>query len=534
MEEKIKNSFCGKLRLDIIKDGKYIDTIEESNMVTKSGIKAFFGSIFNPDSYNYINNVKIGNSDTQNEREMTDLQGEGRSSVSVDSRNIATTESATTSILNFVIPEDKFNEKWIREFGLFTTEWSLFSRFVISSENQFLKTEDVSIIGQWKIIYMENNKGRDKYVFYRPKGDDGWFITPWFHGWLNSDSKAIGGGSEREYAILRRTTGEDFNGWKSDTYQTTDERTYTQKTKMYFDKERNHWTVIWAEGTDNEIEYVGSEGDVSPVGLYATAIESNEPDLLGYVYLPPLDPETGKLADTFSITDVDAGQYRYVTKIRNRTRSSGIDSERYWELKGNRTILPNGPSDSDINYYNEFLGVYENIPEIWTLVGSEIPLESNFMFNYESNRYGITAVEITEITEKTDTDLDDIIGQNLLDSVPEEINVEIDHGDESPYMPNSMEVSSSLFEYLWGVDFEVTYSFLFVVETSGDDYVTITPGEGTVYVPSEFSQEFTFTPDEGHEIKLVYVDGDNKGSIESYTFDSVVEDHEIKVITKSV
>ena len=40
-------------------------------------------------------------------------------------------------------------------------------------------------------------------------------------------------------------------------------------------------------------------------------------------------------------------------------------------------------------------------------------------------------------------------------------------------------------------------------------------------------QKFTITPDAGHRIRRVVVDGDNKGAITSYTFKNVRANHTI-------
>lgn len=67
----------------------------------------------------------------------------------------------------------------------------------------------------------------------------------------------------------------------------------------------------------------------------------------------------------------------------------------------------------------------------------------------------------------------------------------------------------------------------YTITASSNSGGTITPS-GEVIVKRGENQTFTITPDPGHTIKKVLVDGDSKGVVTSYTFENVIASHTIE------
>ena len=66
-----------------------------------------------------------------------------------------------------------------------------------------------------------------------------------------------------------------------------------------------------------------------------------------------------------------------------------------------------------------------------------------------------------------------------------------------------------------------------VITATADEHGKIAPAAGTITVPKGKSETFTITPDSGYHIKDVLVDGKSVGTVSTYTFENVVDNHTI-------
>ncbi len=74
---------------------------------------------------------------------------------------------------------------------------------------------------------------------------------------------------------------------------------------------------------------------------------------------------------------------------------------------------------------------------------------------------------------------------------------------------------------------------VYSITATADAHGSITPS-GTLMVNSRDSANFTITPDTGYQVQSVIVDGANRGTMTSYTFNNVMADHTINTYFKPI
>lgn len=529
MEDCLTTKLRGELSLDIYEDGHFVRSIRESNQITQDGISSFFASILDPEKQIHLSNVRVGTSSGENLRTLSDLRSErsDQSSSEIESRSIEQTPSAIVASHAFTISENVHVGKWIRELGLFFTDQSMFSRFIISDHNQFQKTERIKILGRWKIFYIQENTGAWKIspvpIDSQPPGwtpttgNDRFCLFWW-------DTRAQ---SEGYWVCLTNTVGDITKGLTSDFIEDVDGEFHQQKTKVVYNEHSDKW-ILYCDVENEGPKYIGPSGDLSPIGIYSPA-ETEYEGTGGEVYRGPIDEDTGEYTCNCREIPPNTDNYR-ITAIAN-TDTCGINDTR--DTGGNRIVLDSADIDDPaVTSYQE---ISNSTRVIQTDVYSSSPINYTFNFLYESNRFAITEIGLIYFISDGHN-IEEYTNLNLLtDSIPSDLGFDLIE-NSNPNRPTDLEIPiSPLFEDgldgedIFGVRFSANYKYRFIIESFSDLHTSISPS-GTTYVFCGGDQNYEITVDSGYT-NSIYVDGERVTEKSSYEFTDVGNDHTIRAVS---
>ena len=101
------------------------------------------------------------------------------------------------------------------------------------------------------------------------------------------------------------------------------------------------------------------------------------------------------------------------------------------------------------------------------------------------------------------------------------------------YETRALEALGNSFMDEWYWTMIMLYNKTIEIEADASKGGEIDP-EGVTKVNFARDMEYTITPDEGYEIEAVYVDGENIGAVDTYTFKRVTQDHTIYAVFAEV
>jgi len=141
----------GALELYIYKNGKLFNYISKRpNTILICGINKFWQSVFGTES---ISTFGVGDNNNPTNISMTELRGSNITKHRIDTRKFIKNPRSCT--FYFQIPPNEHINTWVKEFGLYFSDGTLFSRYTLNSNEVFYKTAGIAVTGQWSFIFTD-------------------------------------------------------------------------------------------------------------------------------------------------------------------------------------------------------------------------------------------------------------------------------------------------------------------------------------------------------------------------------------------
>lgn len=125
-------------------DGQLIEEIKGENLIVNVGKQALATLLGDADPDKRVSQIGFGTSGTATAGGDTNLQAAFVKALD------GVTYSGTSAIFEYALELNEYNGNTIREFGLYTTDSTLFSRIV---RNPIEKTNQIRLTGTWKITF---------------------------------------------------------------------------------------------------------------------------------------------------------------------------------------------------------------------------------------------------------------------------------------------------------------------------------------------------------------------------------------------